>query len=394
MGRCVRRLLLLFSDTGGGHRSSACAVAQALRDRYDGQARIELVDALADYAPWPLNRLGNIYTYMVRLRGWPWAAGYRLSDGPRRVALLTRACWPWVRAALRDLLHEHPADVIVSCHPVLNHLTLRILTQIRARTALITLVTDLATGHALWFAPEVAHCLVPTGESREQALARGLPAERVLVTGLPVHPRFVEVAQEDPLVVRRRLGVRLESPMVLLVSGAEGMGPVRRISRAVADSGIQAQLVIVAGRNERLRARLSAETWPLPVRVEGFVDNMHEWMRAADLLVTKAGPSTVSEALVMGLPMVLSDALPGQERPTVDYVVRAGAGVWAPTPGRAAAAVRELLTPGNPRLAHMSACARALAQPDATRRVAEVVWAVAGGGEVTRSPAPAQAPRR
>jgi 1,2-diacylglycerol 3-beta-galactosyltransferase len=379
MDQRARRLLLLFSDTGGGHRSSAYAVAQALQDRYDGQAQVELVDALADYAPWPLNHLGNTYTYMVRLRGWPWAVGYHLSDGPRRVALLTRACWPWVRVASCKLLHNHPADVIVSCHPVLNHLTLRTLAQTQAKTTLITLVTDLVTGHALWFVPQVTRCLVPTGEGRQRALACGLPAERILVTGLPVHPRFVAAAQENPLAVRRRLGLEPDLPVVLLVSGAEGMGPVRRISRAMADGGVRAQLVIIAGRNERLRARLSAETWPLPVRVEGFVHNMHEWMRTANLLVTKAGPSTISEALVMGLPIVLSGALPGQERPSVDYVVQTGAGVWAPTPSQVTKAVCELLAPGNPRLTQMADRARALARPDAAWRVAEAVWAAAGG---------------
>ncbi len=379
----TRRLLLLFSDTGGGHRSSAYAVAQALQDLYGEQAQIELVDALADYAPWPLDHLGNIYPYMVRLRGWPWAAGYRLLDEPRRVALLVRGCWPLVRAALLRLLRDHPADVIVCCHPLFNHPILRTLTEAEVKTSLITLVTDLIGAHSFWFVPGVTRCLVPTEGARWRALACGLPAERVLVTGLPVSPHFVVAAQEDPLAVRRRLGLVPGLPVVLLVSGAEGMGPLRRISRAVANSGVQAQLVVVAGHNERLRAKLAAETWPLPVRVEGFVHNMHEWMRAADLLVTKAGPSTVSEALVMGLPVVLSGALPGQERPNVDYIVQAGAGVWAPTPGQVTTAVCELLAPGTLRLAQMATRARALAQPDAARRVAEVVWATANG-ELTR----------
>jgi len=379
VSRYTRRLLFLFSDTGGGHRSAAYAVAETLQNLHGEQAQIELVDALADYAPWPFNRLVNIYPYLVRLRGWPWAAGYHLSDGPRRIALLASGCWPLVRAAVLRLLHGHPSDVIVCCHPVLNHLLLRTLIKTETKTPLITLVTDLTIAHAFWCVPGITRCLVPTEGTRQRALAYGLPEERITVTGLPVSARFVVAAQEDPFVVRRRLGLEPDLSVVLLVNGAEGMGPLRRISEAVADSGVQAQLVAIAGRNERLQARLVSKTWPLPVRVEGFVYNMHEWMRAADLLVTKAGPSTVSEALVMGLPVMLSGALPGQERPNVDYVVQAGAGVWAPTPRRVAAAVRELLAPGNPRLAQMTARARALAQPDAAHRVAEIVWAVACG---------------
>jgi len=394
MSQHARRLLLLFADTGGGHRSTAYAVAQALRGLYDEQAQVELVDVLADYAPWPFDRLDDVYPDMVRVRGWPWAAGYHLSDGPRRVALITRICWPFVRAALLRLLHDHPADAIVCCHPLFNHLILRVLAEIGpsaslrvtlAKTPLITLVIDLVTAHAFWFVPGVTCCLVPTEEGRRRALACGLPAERTLVTGLPVSAQFVMAAQQDSLDVRRRLGLQADRPVVLFAGGAEGMGPLRRLCRAVIDSGVQAQLVVVTGRNGRLQARLAADRWPLPVRVEGFVHNMHEWMRAADLLVTKAGPSTISEALVMGLPIVLSGALPGQEQPNVDYVVQAGAGVWAPTPRQAAATVHELLTSGAPRLAEMATCARGLARPDAARRVAEIVWVVAGG-ELAQQP--------
>ncbi len=372
----VRRLLILFSDTGGGHRSAASAAAEALGDLYGETVQIAFVDPLAEYVSWPLNRLGSIYTYLVRLKGKPWAVVWHLSNGQRRVRVLTKGWWLLVRAAFLKLLRDHPADAVVCCHPLFNAPIKRALNSVNIHIPLITLMTDLIAGHPFWFEPGGTRYLVPTKEARRRALACGLPAERILVTGLPVNPRFVAAAHKDPLAARRRLGLDPDLPVVLLVGGAEGMGPFHRLCKTVATSGAQAQLVMIAGRNERLRARLTAETWHLPVQVKGFVHNMHEWMRAADLLVTKAGPSTISEALVMGLPIVLSDALPGQEQPNVDYVVQAGAGVWAPTPRRAATAVRDLLSPGNPSLAQMAARAQDLGQPDAARRVAEIVWAI------------------
>jgi len=378
MSRRARRLLFLFSDTGGGHRSPAHAVAHALQARHGEQAQVELVDALSGHVPWPANRLSDVYPYVTRLGAWPWAAGYRLSDGPRQVALITKCCWPLVRAAVLRLLREHPADAIVCCHPILNHLAVQALTETGNETPLITLVIDLAAAHPFWFAPGVTRCLVPTEQVRRRALACGLPTERVLVTGLPVSAHFFTTRQ-DPRAVRQRLGLETNLSVVLLVNGAEGMGSPYRLCEAIVERGVRAQLVVIAGRNERLRARLAAAAWPLPTRSEGFVDNMHEWMRAADLLVTKAGPSTIGEALAIGLPMVLSSALPGQERPNVDYVVRAGAGIWAPTPRQVAAAVGDLLSPGNPRLVQMATRARTLAQPKAARRVAEIAWAAACG---------------
>jgi 1,2-diacylglycerol 3-beta-galactosyltransferase len=375
----TRRLLFLFSDTGGGHRSTAYAVAQTLHDLYGERVQIELVDALAEYAPWPFNRPSDVYPQMLRLNGLVWSAGFHLSDGPRRVKLPAAGWELLTNTAMRRLLRDHPADLVVSCHAAFNHLLLHLLPKVDGNTPLVTLVTDLTAAHAFWFAPGVTRCLVPTEGTRQDALTRGLPADCVLETGLPVRPCFAKVAREDVAAVRRRLGLRADLPVVLLVSGAEGMGSPYRLYKAIADSGVQAQLVMVAGRNRRLHDKLTAESWPLPVRVMGFVRNMHEWMRSADLLVTRASPTVISEAMVVGLPMVLSGALPGHERPNVDYVTRAGAGLWAPKPGQAAAAVRKLLTPGNPDLAQMAAHARALAQPDAALHVADILWSIAGG---------------
>jgi 1,2-diacylglycerol 3-beta-galactosyltransferase len=382
MNQDARRLVFLLSDTGGGHRSSASAVAQALQDQYDDQIEVEMVDVFKTYAPWPFNRASDIYPHLVKLNGWLWAAGYHLLDSPRRIELFTRVFWPWVGPCLRQLVRDYPDDVFVSFHPAFNHGALRAMDDTKIKPPLITLVTDLATAHAFWIAPDVDCCLIPTDEVRQRALAYGVPEDRLVETGLPVSPRVVRTAQEDQAAVRRRLGLETDLPVVLIVSGADGMGPVGRLCRAVAHSGLEARLVIIAGRNKQLRAKLSAESWPLPVRVEGFVRNMPKWMRAADLLVTKAGPSTISEALVMGLPMVLSGALPGQERPNVDYVVQGGAGIWAPTPSRVAAAVKDLMRPGNPKLAKMAARARALARPDAAQRISEILWCTACEGQV------------
>lgn len=371
----TRRVLILFSDTGGGHRSSAHAVSQALTDAYDERVDVMLVDPLVDYAPWPLNRLPQIYPYMVRMRGWIWALGYRLFDDARRARICLALFWPWVRPALRRLFSEHPADVVLSCHPLFNHLPRKALTD--TGVPLITLVTDLASAHAFWCDPGVDRCLVATAAGRRQALANGVPAGRIVQTGLPVERRFISIVDESPQDVRRRLGVDPDRPLALLVGGSEGMGPVYRLSRRLAVRQTPLQMVVIAGRNCQLYERLAAERWPLPVSVQGFVDNMHEWMRAADLLVTKAGPSTICEALTLGLPMVFCGALPGQERPNVDYVVETGAGVWAPTPGRVVAEVSDLLTSDQARLRAMAERAQALGRLDAARRVAQVVWEAA-----------------
>jgi len=161
---------------------------------------------------------------------------------------------------------------------------------------------------------------------------------------------------------------------VLLVGGGDGLGPLfdtaRALDAALPIDGPPPQLVVVTGRNAALRERLRAQPWRLPVRVEGFVNNMPEWMAAADVLVTKAGPGTITEGLLSGLPLVLIGKVPGQEDGNVDFVVGNGVGAWEPRPERAAGALRVWLEPGNPALPLMSAKARQLASPDAAADIA------------------------
>jgi len=379
VNRHPNRVLLVYLDTGGGHRSTAYAVAEALHDLCGGRVHAELVDVTAEYFSWPLSELNTLYQALVRLHGWPWALTYFLTNGPRRLSLLRGLWWHLTGSSILALLDDHPADVIVCCHPLLKAPCVQALRLKTPEKRLITLVTDLASGHASWFVCGEDRCLVATKRVRERAVACGLPRQRVEVTGLPVKPCFVDAAQRDPGTAREKLGLDPDGPVVLLLSGADGVGPLLRLVEAIVDCGVKAELAVVAGRNDAVRRELASHAWSLPVHVKGFVPNIHEWMLAADMLVTKAGPSTISEALIMGLPMVLSGALPGQERPNVDHVVEGGAGVWAPTPREAAAEVHRLLEMESPLLAQMSKRAQSLARPDAARRVARIIWETAQG---------------
>jgi 1,2-diacylglycerol 3-beta-galactosyltransferase len=133
------------------------------------------------------------------------------------------------------------------------------------------------------------------------------------------------------------------------------------------------QLVVIAGRNRALYKKLCATTWQIPVSVQGFVTNMPEWMRAADALITKAGPGTISEALAYGLPILLSGFLPGQETGNVTFVEQNGVGVLRKNPEHIARTLREWLTPGNDTLTRLARRAQALARPRAALDIAQIL---------------------
>lgn len=274
-----------------------------------------------------------------------------------------------------DVLRQRKTDAIVSVHPLANHLAVRAVRELGEPIPVITVVTDLVSAHAFWFCPDVDLCIVPSQGARALALQAGLPPQKIRVMGLPVGRGFREMrwSKEE---AQEALGLQRDLPTVLLVGGGEGMGQVYEMARAVAGAGLPLQLVVVAGRNEGLRRRLEATSWEVPTRVYGFVTHMPELMAAVDLIVTKAGPGTISEALVMGLPILISDFVPGQEEGNVRYVVEGGAGLLADTPEELAAALGELLAPGNQTLARMAVNARRLAKPDAALEIARLVLSI------------------
>jgi 1,2-diacylglycerol 3-beta-galactosyltransferase len=363
-----QKIVFLFSDTGGGHRSAAEAIIEALELEFAGCFDLEMVDIFKEYGPVPFNRMPDLYPHMVRLPR-AWGLGYKLSNGHPQARAITASAWPVVRRAMRKLIRDHPANLIVSVHPLAAAPVLKALG--RERVPFINVVTDLVTTHALWYHRQVDVCIVPTRAAYKRAMQCGLRPEQVQIVGLPVADRFCQPAA-DRQELRQRLGWPQDRKMALLVGGGEGMGPLEQNAHAIAEAGLPVGLVIIAGRNQALKARLEAYSWPIPTRIYGFVREMPDFMRASDFLVSKAGPGTISEALIAGLPVILYSRLPGQEDGNVTFVVSEGAGVWAPRPEQVVHALGQWLNDPEKYKAALSACQR-LARPQAAREIARIL---------------------
>lgn len=363
------RILFLFSDTGGGHRSAAEAIIEALQMQYGNAIRVNMVDIFKEYAPKPLDKLPELYPIMVRIPQ-AWGIGYYLSNGHRRARLITASAWPMVRRNIRQLVRNNPSDLIVSVHPLANAPVLRALGS--HRPPFITVVTDLVTTHALWYHRRADLCIVPTEEARQRAFLCGLRADQVKVIGLPVAQKFCQ-PPGDKQVIREKLGWPKELPIVLLVGGGEGMGPMDQVARWIDEAPISLALIIVTGRNQKLKSQLERQSWQKPVKVYGFVRQMPDFMQAADILVTKAGPGTITEALNASLPMLLYSRLPGQEDGNVSYIVSQGAGYWTPTNESLLQALQTWIENPNEYQRAVEAC-RSLSRPNAAKDIATLLY--------------------
>ncbi len=368
----TRNILCLLSDTGGGHRSAAQAIIEALQYLYPDTYQVEMVDALLNYSPFPFNRMVYWYRPFVNEGVHLWKLMWKSTAGRRRTNLLLTLAYPYVRGWVRGLFRRPEPDAILSVHPVFQHIPLHIVRKLGWQAPFISVVTDPVSVHPVWLYSQVDLCLVATEEARQRALRAGIPAARIRVTGMPVSLKFAHEV-DDKLTLRGRLGLEVDRPAVLLVGGGEGMGPMFEIARAVARARPPAQLCIVAGRNESLRRKLEAVSWEIPTRVFGFVTNMPEVMGACDLIITKAGPGTIAEALVMGLPLLISGFIPGQEEGNVRWVVENGAGALIQRPPAIAATARQWLEGDSGLLTQMAARARSLGRPQAALNIARAV---------------------
>jgi len=376
VGRTSKKILVLFSDTGGGHRAASVAIMEALRQQNPGVETV-MRDGLVDGGPWPLNKSPAIYSFAMKWCRWTWAFAFHLWNSPRRARWMADLGYPPIAGKLRRLLLKEDADVVISTHPLLTRTVAHCLRRIERDTGskppFGIVVTDLVTGHWSWYDAAADRIFVPTPEAFDRVTAGGVDPARLTMTGQPVHPKCANAAaQREPL--RSQLG--WDEVVVLLVGGGEGMGAIAEHAAAIDDARLGVRLVIVCGRNARLKETLEARDWSGETEVHGFVSNLHEMMAAADVLVSKSGPGSIMEGCVAGLPILLYDYLPGQELGNVQLVEQRGIGHYERRPTNLVARLRTWIEEPETRLAAAEA-SRAYAIPDSAERIARGILEMA-----------------
>ena len=368
-------ILLLFADTGGGHRSAAEAIIEAIELEFPGRFTTEMVDFFKDYAPPPLNLAGPTYPAMSRMTTL-WELMFKGSDNAARMRWVYSTLWPYVRLPLYRLIRKHPCDLYLSVHPLVNEPLLRALKNKKISAPYMVVVTDLVSTHVAWFNNKSSKVIVPTRQAVTNARLAGIEKNKIQVIGLPVADKFCHPVK-DRTPLRKKLGWSNDLPMVLMVGGGEGMGPLDKVALAVDEARLPCGVAVVTGKNKRMKKRLDKHEWHIPAFTYGFVKEMPDFMQAADILLTKAGPGTISEAFIAGLPIILYHRIPGQEEGNVSYVVDEGAGVWAPEVEDIVATLSEWLQYPEKRNKVARTAAR-LARPQASREIAHQAASLLG----------------
>ncbi|MSU58958.1 MAG: hypothetical protein EXS35_12460 [Pedosphaera sp.] len=321
------RILIATVTAGGGHLAAAAALDEAwsaLRPR-DVVERIDLVKFFS-----PLHKKIHAAGYVKLVERAPelWGMIFAKTDSPqvaRRLDRIQQLFPGRSRGRFARHVRQFKPDVVLCTHyePLS---TLARLKVARGRSAYSTFVASVVTdfeAHALWMSAGVDLYCVAAEATKARLVARGAAAENVIATGIPIAVKFS--AKSDARAVRKSLGLRDDLPTLLVLSGGFGMGPVGKILIELDKVPREFQTVVVCGRNEELRRDLAAQDRKHPTRVLGFASNMHELMAVADLIITKPGGLTSSEALAMGKPLLILDPIPGQEAANSDFLLERGA---------------------------------------------------------------------
>ena len=381
------RVLIATITAGSGHLAAASALDEAWKSQRPDDT-VERVDFLKFFSP--LHKKIHLDGYVKLVERAPelWGMVFKKTDNAkaaRRMNRIKLALPSGSRTRILRYLKQFSPDIVLCTHylpletlailktkgvrlsaaaarPKLGNAAAGavVLRVAAAAPFVVSIVTDFEA-HALWMEECVDLYCVAAEATKARLVARGVAAENVVATGIPISARFAKTP--DAKAVRKHFGWRDDLPVLLVLSGGFGMGPVAEIL-AELDKVPQAfQTIVVTGRNEELRRELATLDRRHPTHVLGFASNMHELMAVADLIITKPGGLTSSEALALGKPLFILNPIPGQEAANSDFLLERGAAAKVNRVEDLPYRIEQLL--GSKKLFEMAKAAKALGHPHA-----------------------------
>lgn len=374
------KILIISSDTGGGHRSAALALADGITKFWKGESvAVRIMRAIED-SHHITDKLVKIYNWLLKNKqGWMkylyWAVNrFR----PETREFFHRRCIGFIKASFEKWCPH----VVVSVHPLTQHIIARILRELNlsSQIPLVTVVTDPCYGFWRgWACDDVSLYLVANDDARRQLIDYGVPPEKIKISGLPLHPKFQEVDESAAQKARTAFGLDPEKFTVFVNAGWVGGGNIPAIFKELVRGELDVQAIFLAGRNEDLRKRAEemAKTAKFPVKVIGYSDDIEKLMQSANVMISKLGGLTTFEALACRLPIIADATTPPmpQEAGTVKLIAQRGAGILLEKASDIVPTIRSLA--GNPkRYREMKDATSALSMSNSTEHIIREIAAL------------------
>lgn len=391
MRKSTPKILIISSDTGGGHRSAAAAIVAGVQRFLDSESYAVRVVRAVEESHHLTAKLVSLYNWLLRNRQHWMKYLYWVVNRfrPETREFFHKRCIGFCA----DLFERWCPHVVVSVHPLTQHIFARVLRELKLsdRIPLVSVVTDPCYGFWKgWACNDVTLYLVASEEARQQLIDYGVAPQRIKISGMPVHPKFAYPGEEAAQAARRALGLNPEKFTVFVNAGWEGGGNIPQIFRELVRGGLDVQAIFLAGRNEELRtkAEMLAMDATIPIKVIGYSEQIEELMSAANVMISKLGGLTTFEALACRVP-IIADVIAGpmpQEAGAANLIAKRGAGVLLERASDIVPVVRRMVE-DTAHYSAMRAATVSLAIPNATRQIVEEIAALIPANAVSEEPA-------
>jgi 1,2-diacylglycerol 3-beta-galactosyltransferase len=327
----MKKVLIFTVDAGYGHRSAANAIKEALEIRYPSECEVVINNPLEDErTPTFLKETQYDYDKIVSNMPELYRVIFSISDAKVTTALTESVVTVLIFEGIRDIIRSVQPDVIISTYPLYQVPTHIVKTIYGMNIPYYTVITDMASIHQFWFSDLVQGCMVANDIVKDKAIQNGVSEEKLHVTGIPVHPA-ITMEERSKEQVRKDLGLDPDLPTFLFV-GSKRVEKMQETIQIFNHYGQKLQMIIVCGKNEELYNKLSENEWHQPHLLFDFVNNIPELMHASDAIICKAGGLITTESLASGLPLMITEFIPGQETGNAKLVEENEAGFWIQDP--------------------------------------------------------------
>lgn len=375
------KTLIMTVSTGWGHTSTAMAIETRLKERGMAAHTIDVYKYINSFVSETLDKSTALYTKVapdIYRMIYDYLEGGVEVDQKNVFLLVNKLC----AYKVAHLVEEYDPDILVCTHFFSAQLANELKRRGKTRARIVGIITDY-TIHPYWETLTCVDSVITAGELLTyRAVKRGIPARRIQPLGIPVHPKFQQ--RMEKAEAKQLLGLRPDVPGVLMMGGGLGYGLSEGEVKRLLALRAPFELMVVCGRNRKQRShmeRLKREWGAKNLHVYGFVDNVQQMMDGADMLVSKPGGLTVSEALAKQLPMVVVNPIAGHEERNLEFLLNCGAAVSVTKTFPLDEAVHFLLeTPG--RLQHMRRAMEKVAKPNALEDICQYLIDLPQQGQV------------
>jgi processive 1,2-diacylglycerol beta-glucosyltransferase len=369
----VKKIAIFYISEFGGHNKAANNIKEALLYRNAALA-VLTINGFGRFYPNTEKFVDSVYTSVIKYFPFIWASIYDKKSIIRSLNPLRKfANWRTFKK-LAIFINDFSPDCFVATQAFPCGFIADFKKKFKVNIPLVAVVTDYHP-HGFWIHPTVDKYVVASTEAKEVLVKNGVSAQKIEILGIPISFYFMDSLPKE--VVARQLGFLNDFPAILIMGGGLGIGPIEEIAKILDSSDYNCQLIVVCGKNKQLYKWFESHksNFRKPVFYFGYIDYVHKIMDFADIIVTKGGGITSSEALAKGLGIIVANPIPGQEEKNVNYLLRKEAICRADEPLEIVRCVKQLIE-DRKKLTALKEKAKSISCADSSLKIADLILKV------------------